>query len=372
MINFYNIGKQNIKFEKNFFKKIKEINNSGRYILSKNASEFEKKFSRITQSKYCVAVGNCLDAIRLTFEAYKILEILKENDEVIVPANTYIATILGISQSKLKPVLIDPEPLTYNISLDGIKKAVTKKTKAILAVDLYGQPADLINIKRFAKKNKLLLLEDAAQAHGALINNKPIGSISDATFFSFFPGKILGAFGDAGAITTQNKKLRDVLVSIRNYGEEYYHQLNKRKYKNRYIGFNSRLDELQAAALNLKLKTFFQEKKKRISIAKFYLKNIRNNKIKLPVINKNYSHAWHLFVVTCVKRNKLKNFLHKRGIQTMIHYPIPPHKQFAYKSLNKLNLPITENLSKTVLSLPMNTTLDLKDLKHIVKNINIF
>lgn len=372
MINFYNIGKQNIKFEKNFFKKIKKINNSGKYILSDNALEFEQNFSKICQSKYCITVGNCLDAIRLTFEAYKILKILKENDEVIVPANTYIATILGITQSKLKPVFVDPDPLTFNISLDGVKRAFTKKTRAILAVDLYGQPADLINIKKFTKKNKLLLLEDAAQAHGASINNKTIGSISDATFFSFFPGKILGAFGDAGAITTHNKKLRDVLVSIRNYGEEYYNQLNKRKYKNRYIGFNSRLDELQAAALNLKLKTFFQEKKRRTSIANFYLKNIKNNKIKLPVINKNYSHAWHLFVVTCSKRNKLKEFLHKRGIQTMIHYPIPPHKQVAYKSLNKLNLPITESLSKTVLSLPINTTLDLRDLKHITKSINIF
>jgi dTDP-4-amino-4,6-dideoxygalactose transaminase len=374
MINFYNIGKQNIKYENDYFKKFREINKLGKYILGKNSKDFEVKFSRFTKSKYCIVVGNCLDAIRLTFEAYKILKLLKEGDEVIVPGNTYIATILGISQSQLKPVLVDPDPLTFNISLNQVKKVFNKKTKAILAVDLYGYPADLLNIKRFARKNKILLLEDAAQAHGARIANKVVGSISDATFFSFFPGKNLGAFGDAGAITTSNKKLRDVLCSIRNYGEEYYSNLSNRKYKNKYIGFNSRLDELQAVILNLKLKSFFTEQAKRTLIADYYLKNIKNKKIQLPFIDKKHKavHAWHLFVVRCNVRNKLKKYLQKFGIQTMIHYPIPPHKQVAYKNLIKNKLPITENLSKTILSLPLNTTLKFNQIKYLVKIINKF
>ncbi len=372
MINFYNIGKQNQKFEKKFFEQFKKVNKEGRYILGKNSEIFERNFAKLTGSKYCIAVGNCLDAMRLTFEAYKKLNLIKDGDEVIVPANTYIATILSISQANLKPVLIDPDPLTYNISLNQVAKAYNKKTKAILTVDLYGHPSDLINLKKFAKKRKILLLEDAAQAHGAKVGKKNIGSISDATFFSFFPGKILGAFGDAGAVTTSNLKLKNILVSLRNYGEEFYFKSADRKYKNKYIGFNSRLDELQAIALNLKLKLFNQEHNKRNYIAKYYLKNIKNQKIKLPFVKKDTLHAWHLFIIRCKKRNQLKKYLFKNRIKTMIHYPIPPHRQKAYKKFNNLKLPLTDKLSKEVLSLPISTSLKKSELKYIVSKINKF
>ena len=372
MINFYNIGKQNQKFEKQFIEQFKKVNKEGRYILGKNSEIFERNFAKLTGSKYCIAVGNCLDAMRLTFEAYKKLSLIKNGDEVIVPANTYIATILSISQANLKPVLIDPDPLTYNISLSQVAKAYNKKTKAILTVDLYGHPSDLINLKKFAKEKKILLLEDAAQAHGAKVGKKIIGSISDATFFSFFPGKSLGAFGDAGAVTTSNVKLKNILVSLRNYGEEFYFKSADRKYRNEYIGFNSRLDELQAIALNLKLKFFNQEHKKRSYIANYYLKNIKNRKVVLPFIKKNTLHAWHLFIIRCKQRNQLKKYLLKNRIKTMIHYPIPPHKQKAYKNFNNLKLPLTDKLSQEVLSLPLSTTLKKNELKYIVNKINKF
>ena len=372
MINFYNIGKQNQKFEKNFIKEFKKINKEGRYILGKNSEKFEKNFSKLTGSKYCIAVGNCLDAMRLSFEAYKKMNLLRDGDEVIVPANTYIATILSISQSNLKPVLIDPDPKTFNINLDQVSKVFSNKTKAILAVDLYGHPSDLLSLKRFANKKKILLLEDAAQAHGAKIGKKKIGSIADATFFSFFPGKILGALGDAGAVTTSNKKLKNILISLRNYGEDFYLNSADRKYKNKYIGFNSRLDEVQAVILNLKLKKFNEELSKRNSIANYYLNNIKNKKIKLPIIKKNCTHAWHLFIIRCTKRDKLKKYLLKCKIKTMIHYPIPPHKQRAYKNFNHLKLPLTERLAKEVLSLPINTTIKKDELKYIVNKINNF
>jgi len=372
MIKFYNIGDQNRKYEKKFFKNIKDINKNGKYILGSHSEKFESNFAKLTKANYCIAVGNCLDAIRLTFEAYKYLRILKEGDEVIVPANTYIASILGVSHAGLKPIFVDPDPETYNLSLKQVKKVFNKKVKAILAVDLYGHPSDLVNLKKFAKKNKILLLEDAAQAHGAKVGRKFIGSISDATFFSFFPGKILGAFGDAGAITTSDKKLRNILKSTRNYGELYYSKTAERKYKNKFIGYNSRLDELQAASLNLKLKDFTKEHRKRNFLANYYLKNIRNKKIALPVVKKNVLHAWHLFVIRCNERNSLKKHLLDHKITTMIHYPIPPHKQDAYKEYRKLKLPLTESLAKEVLSIPLNTTLKRKEIKHIVNTLNKF
>lgn len=371
-IKFYNLGEQNKKYEKNFIKEFLKVNYDGRYILGKNSKKFEERFAKITGSKYCIAVSNGFDAIRLTFEAYKKIKLLKEGDEVIVPANTYIATILAISQSRLKPVLIEPDPLTYNIGLEQVVKAFNKNVKAILAVDLYGHPSDLINLKKFAKKKKILLLEDAAQAHGAKINKKIIGSISDATFFSFFPGKILGAFGDAGAITTSNLKLKEILLSLRNYGEEVYSNSIDRKYKNKYLGFNCRLDELQAVVLNLKLQTFKEQQKNREYIANYYKKKIINYKIVLPIIKRNFFHAWHLFVIRCKNRDKLKKYLLKNGIETMIHYPVPPHKQKAYKNLNNLRLPLTETLSKEVLSLPLRTTLNKNELEYIINKINEF
>ena len=370
---FYNISKLNKKYENIFIKNFKKINKNGRYILGKNVEKFEKNFANYCQANYCVAVGNCLDAIKLSFVAFKILGALKDGDEVLVPANTYIASILGITTANLKPVFVEPDPETYNISAEMIKKSITKKTKAILTVDLYGHPSDLFAIKKIANKKKIILIEDAAQSLGARINNKKIGSISDATCFSFFPGKNLGAFGDGGAITTNNKKLYEITKSLRNYGEANFKNLNDRKYLNDYKGFNSRMDEIQASILVEKLKDFTKLQQRREKIANFYLKNIKNSKIILPKLsNKNIKHAWHQFVVKCKLRNKLRNILKLKNIETMIHYPKPPHKQKAFKELNNKKFPTTEKIYKEILSLPIFPTLQKKEILKIVNIINNF
>ena len=313
-----------------------------------------------------------MDAIKLSFMALKILRKIKDGDEVLVPANTYIASILGITSVNLKPKFVEPDPETFNISLENIKKSITKKTKGILIVDLYGHPADLFEIKNFAKRKGIHLIEDAAQSLGAKINKKMIGSISDTTCFSFFPGKNLGAFGDGGAVTTNDKKLFSIIKSLRNYGEDVFDNLKDRKYKNSYKGVNSRMDEVQAAILVSKLKDFKKHQKIRKKIADYYLKNIRNPKIILPKITKKIEHAWHLFVIKCKYRNKLKKFLKQNHIESMIHYPIPPHKQNAFKEFNKKKFQVTENIYKEILSLPIFPTLEKSEIHQVVKTINKF
>ena len=371
-VNFYNISKLNKKYEKNFIKNFKKINKAGRYVIGDYVKKFETSFANYCNAKYCVAVGNCLDAIKLSFMAYKILGKLKNGDEVLVPANTYIASILGITSVNLKPIFVEPEPETFNISVENIKKSINKKTKAILVVDLYGHPADLFAIKKIAKKKNLKIIEDAAQSCGARINNKMIGSISDTTCFSFFPGKNLGAFGDGGAVTTNNKKLYNIIKSLRNYGESVFENLKDRKYKNIYKGVNSRMDEIQAAILIDKLKDYSKYQKIRKKIANFYLKNIKNPKIVLPRLNKNIEHAWHLFVIKCKFRNKLKQFLGVNKIETMIHYPLPPHKQIAFEEFNKKKFSTTEKIYKEILSLPIFPTLKKSEILRVVKTINNF
>ncbi len=371
-INFYDLKILNKKYEKNLIDDFKKINKSGRYILGRYVESFEKKLANYCKAKYCIAVGNCLDAIRLSFMAFKILGYLKDGDEVLVPANTYIASIFGVTSVNLVPVFVEPDPKTFNISASIIKKNLRKKTKAILAVDLYGHPADLINIKKLAKKKKLLVVQDAAQSIGAKINNRPIGSISDTTCFSFFPGKNLGAIGDAGAVTTNDKKFYNVIKSLRNYGEDNFKDLKDRKYKNSFKGVNSRMDEIQGALLEKKLKDFDLHQKKRRQIANFYLKNINNPKLLLPFIGKKIVHAWHLFVIKSKFRDKLEKYLRAKNIPTMRHYPIPPHKQKAFRELNKKQFKITENIYNEILSLPIFPTLKKKDLSYIVKMINKF
>ena len=371
-IKFYEISKLNKNYENNFIKNFKKINKDGRYILGKNVNIFEKKLANYCNAKYCVAVGNCVDAMKITFMAYKIMGSMKDGDEVLVPANTYIASILGITSVNLKPVFVEPDYDTFNISAANIKKLISKKTKAILAVDLYGRPADLFEIKKIIKNKNIKLIEDAAQSLGAKIKNKMVGSVSDATCFSFFPGKNLGAFGDAGAITTNNKNLFNILKSLRNYGEDVFDNLKDRKYKNTFKGVNSRMDEIQAAVLVDKLRNFNYLQSKRKKIAKFYLNNIKNNKILLPKVDKNFDHGWHLFVIRCKSRNRLKNYLQKKNIETMIHYPIPPHKQKAFSELNKRRFSVTEKITKEILSLPIFPTLTKSESKRIVNTLNSF
>ena len=330
-IKFYDLPKLNKFYEKKFIEDFKVINSSGRYLIGKYVKKFEKKFAKYCQSKFAVGVGNCVDAIKLSFMSLKIMGYLKDGDEVLVPANTYIASILGIISANLKPVLVDPDYKTYNLTGKNILKKITKKVKAILIVDLYGHPSDLIEIKKISKKYNIKVVHDAAQSLGGSIKNKMIGSFFETTCFSFIPGKNMGAFGDAGAITTNNSQIYKILSSLRNYGEKPFEDLKDRKYINNYKGVNSRLDEIQAAILLNKLKNFKNDQKKRKKIAQYYLQNIKNYKITIPYLRKNFEHSWHLFVINCKERDKLRNYLIKKNIETMIHYPKPAYKQPALK-----------------------------------------
>lgn len=364
IINFLNLAKINQQIQKEIESAACRVIQSGNYICGKELQDFESEFATYCGTKYCVGVASGLDALHITLRGWKELGLLTDGDEVLVPANTYIASVLAISENRLTPVFIEPCENTYNISMDNLEHNISSKTKAILPVHLYGCLADMPNILQISQKYSLLILEDAAQAHGASINNRKAGSWGDAAGFSFYPGKNLGALGDAGAITTNNQQLVECLRTIRNYG-------SKEKYKNLYRGLNSRLDEMQAAILRIKLKYLDEQNRKRQEIAKKYIENINNTKIKLPIWSEDM-HVWHLFVVTCKTRNALQDYLATKGIQCLVHYPIPPHKQPAYKHYSSLKLPKTEKISAEILSLPLNTALTNNEINYIIDTINKF
>jgi len=324
---------------------------------------FEKEFADYCGAKYCIGVANGLDALILIFRAYKELGRLKEGDEVIVPANTYIASILAITENRLKPVLVEPDEKTYNLDPKLIEEAITPKTKAILAVHLYGQLADMPTINKIAKKHNLLVIEDSAQAHGASHNDIKAGNWGNASGFSFYPGKNLGALGDAGAVTTDDEKLAVTIRALGNYG-------SSKKYKNSYKGINSRLDEIQAAMLRIKLKYLNNEIEKRREVANYYLENIKNKDVILPVVSTN--SVWHIFAIRIQKRKEMQKYLLNNKIQTLIHYPLPSHKQSAYKEWNNDTYPITEKIHNEILSLPISGIQSLKDTKKIAQVINDF
>jgi dTDP-4-amino-4,6-dideoxygalactose transaminase len=365
MISFLDLKAINDQYQKELIEASTRVIQSGWYILGTELETFENSFASYCQTNYAIGVASGLDALILIFRAYKELGIFTDNDEVIVPANTYIASILAISENHLTPVLVEPDLNSYNIDPKKIEEKITAKTKAILAVHLYGQSADMTTINQIAKKYNLKVIEDAAQAHGATHHEKKVGSLGDACGFSFYPGKNLGALGDGGAITTDDENLAATVKAIRNYGSH-------KKYENRYKGLNSRLDEMQAALLSVKLKYLDKGNKKRAQIAQTYLQKIQNPKIILPQIMPNNQHVWHLFVIRTPKREELQTFLSKNGVQSMIHYPIPPHKQEAYKVFKSLHLPITQSIHKEVLSLPMNECLSDKDIATIIEVINDF
>lgn len=368
MIPFLDLKKINKQYEKEIKEAVNRVIDSGWYILGEEVKSFEEEFANYCGTKHCIGVGNGLDALKLIIRGYKELGTFKEGDEIIVPANTYIATILAVSEENLKPVLVEPELNTYNINPDLIEEKITEKTKAIMVVHLYGQTCEMEKIWNIAKKYNLKIIEDSAQAHGAKYKDKKAGNLGDAGGFSFYPGKNLGALGDGGAVTTNDKNLAEVIKAVRNYGSH-------KKYENLYKGINSRLDEIQAAVLRVKLKHLEDETSMRRKIADWYIKNINNNLIKLPLDKSidviNYkNHVWHLFVIRTENRDKLQKYLQENGIQTLIHYPVPPHKQKAYKELNYLSLPITEKIHREVLSLPISPVQTLEDTKYIVEVIN--
>lgn len=365
MIPFLDLKQTNLSYQTEIEEAVLRVARSGWYILGKEVEAFERSFSEYCGVNHCIGVGNGLEAISLILKAYKELGIFKEGDEVIVPSNTYIATILAVSESGLKPVLVEPDIDTYNIDPQRIEEKITAKTKAILTVHLYGLVSPMNELKKIADKYQLKLIDDAAQAHGAVYDGLKVGNLCDATAFSFYPTKNLGALGDAGAVTTNNSELATVVKALANYG-------TTAKYVNKYKGQNSRLDEMQAAVLSVKLKYLDNEVRQRQYLASLYLDNISNNLIILPQVLEIEEHAFHLFVVRCDYRKKLQTYLSENGIGTEIHYPLPPHKQMAYTEWNDLSYPVSEEIAEKVLSLPLNMSLKKEDIILICSVLNEF
>lgn len=364
-IPFLDIKKVNQLYEPQLSNAVTDVLQSNQIVLGKNVQKFEADFAKYCGTKHCIGVGSGLDALLLTFAAYKQLGVFSSDDEVIVPANTYFATILGITKNRLKPVFVEPDEFTFNLNPDLIEKKITKNTKAILIVHLYGQIAEMDKIKQTAKRHNLIIIEDGAQAHGAEYQGEKAGNLGDAGAFSFYPSKNLGAIGEAGAITTNDDKLAEIILSLRNYGKNKSGVIM-------FDGFNSRLDEIQAAVLNVKLKYLDINNQKRRKFAEKYLNEITNKNIILPKNRNNISHCWHLFVTQSNKRNKLKKHLSENNIQTIVHYPVPPTKMKIFNEFVIDKYPITEQIHNQVLSLPLNLAMSEKEIDYIIEIINNF
>lgn len=372
MINFLDLKAINMLCRNELIDACTRVIDSGWYINGIELDAFEKEFSDYCGVEHCVGVANGLDALTLTIRAWKELGKLKDGDEVIVPSNTYIASLLAITENNLVPVLVEPNESTFNLSPSKIEAAITSDTRMILAVHLYGLLADMPAITKIAAEHGLIVLEDSAQSHGAALSGKRAGSWGDASGFSFYPGKNLGALGDAGAITTNDAELANVIRALRNYGSH-------EKYKNIYLGVNSRLDEIQAAMLRVKLKYLEGQISSRRKIARIYSDGIKNKLISLPSpsgdnVLANTSHVWHLFVVRSMYRKKLQEYLAENGVQTLIHYPVPPHRQEAYRShafYNK-DFPLTESIHNEVISLPISQVLSEDEAFRVVELCNAF
>jgi dTDP-4-amino-4,6-dideoxygalactose transaminase len=368
MILFQDLKIINFQYKQEVIKSFKRIYDSGWYIKGEEVKCFEDEFAKYCGTKYCIGVANGLDALNLILRAWKEQGKIKDGDEVIVPANTYIASILAITENRLTPVLVDPDENTYNLCPIRTRSAINKKTKVILVVHLYGQLSPMPEIMDLANEHNLLVLEDSAQAHGAELQGIKSGNWGNAAAFSFYPTKNLGAFGDAGAVTTNDHELAEMIKIISNYG-------SKKKYENLYMGVNSRLDEIHAAILRVKLKNLDTSNLIRRKIAKNYLNNIHNNLIKLPAssnfeISKLANHVFHLFVIRTKKRDRFQKYLLDAGIETIIHYPIPAHKQKCFKNFNHKHLPLTEKISDEVVSLPLYPSLNNKDISRIIDVVN--
>ncbi|AJI46687.1 DegT/DnrJ/EryC1/StrS family aminotransferase [Francisella philomiragia] len=363
MIKFLDLQKINNLYQQELKDACARVIDSGWYIRGSECEKFEQEFAKYCGTEYAIGVANGLDALILIIRAYKELGVFKSGDEIIVPANTYIASILAISANDMVPVLVEPNLDDYLLDTDKIESAITAKTVAIMPVHLYGQTCQMDKINAIAKKYNLKVIEDSAQSHGAYFADKKSGNLGDASGFSFYPGKNLGALGDAGAITTNDKILADTITALANYGSH-------EKYKNLYKGINSRLDEIQAAMLSIKLKYLNEEIDCRREIAEYYLSNIKNENIILPMLRELDNHVWHVFVVRTANRDKLQKYLLDNGVQTVIHYPTAPHHQEAYKEWNNDDYPISEQIHSQVLSLPIGRHLAKENIKEIVRIVN--
>ncbi len=366
MVKFLDLQKINLSHQQEIEERLLNTFRSGWYLLGNEVKQLESNLSQYIGSQNAIGVANGLDALRLIFRAYIKMGVMQKGDEVIVPANTYIASILAISDNGLVPVLVEPDIHTYNIDLTKIEEEITPKTKAILIVHLYGRAVFSNELKSLAQKYKLKIVEDNAQAIGAEWNGIKTGNLGDAAGFSFYPGKNLGALGDAGAVCTNDNELAKTIRALANYGSH-------KKYENIYKGLNSRLDEMQAAVLDVKLKYIDAENQKRREIANRYISDIKNPYITLPQMPKDEKeHVWHIFVIRTENRDKLQNYLTENDIQTLIHYLIPPHKQQAYKEWNNLSFPITEKIHNEVLSLPMSPVMEENEIKQVIDTLNRF
>lgn len=364
MINYLSLQKITALHESEITTAVNQVLRSGWYLQGEHIALFEKNYAQYIGTKYCVTCGNGLDTLCLIFRAYIELGLLKEGDEVIVPANTYIATILSITENHLTPILVEPDINTLEIDEKQIEQAITSRTRAIMLVHLYGRCAYMPFIGDICKHYNLLLLEDNAQAHGCHFGNKRTGSLGNAAAHSFYPGKNLGALGDAGAVTTDNEQLVQTIRSLANYG-------STRKYEFSFKGKNSRMDEIQAAVLNVKLPYLDKENQRRKQIAKAYLEGINNPQITL-IKDNDRDNVYHIFPILCPSRNRLQQYLKDNGIETMIHYPIPPHQQEAYKEWNEQHYPITEFIHQQELSLPCNPTMTDEEVYQIIDSINMY
>ena len=397
MIKFLDIEKITESFEPDLSQAVQRVIKRGWFLLGEEVTAFEKEYADFIGTRNCIAVANGLDALRLILKAYMEMGVMKEGDEVIVPANTYIATILAITDNRLKPVLVEPDINTYNIDISLIEQHITSRTKAIMVVHLYGQACWSEQLEVIAKKYNLKIIEDNAQAAGASLSRKSeslkviksgiskrTGSLGDAAGHSFYPGKNLGALGDGGAVTTDDDELASIVRAMANYG-------SSRKYVNDYRGLNSRLDEIQAAVLRVKLPRLDEDNARRREIAGYYFNNITNPEIILPSDRQpaannrqpqpdfslspfsfNLSHVWHLFVIRHPERDRLQQYLTDNGIQTLIHYPIPPHRQKAYKEWNDLSFPVTEKIHREVLSLPVSQVMTDDEVRTVTEKLNRF
>ncbi len=369
MIKFLDLKGINDSFEPELTNAVKRVLDSGYYLLGNEVKTFEEEYANYIGAKYCIGVANGLDALRVILKAYIEMGQMEEGDEIIVPANTYIASILAITDNRLVPVLVEPDINTYNIAPSLIEEKITNCTKAIMLVHLYGQNAMQPEIQSLLEKYNLKLIEDNAQAAGCFYGKQRTGSIGDAAGHSFYPGKNIGALGDGGAITTNDKKLESIIRALANYG-------SSKKYVNDYKGLNSRLDEIQAAMLRVKLKRLDRDNQRRREIAQYYCENIIHPDIILPQSNmqniETLAHVWHLYVIRTLQRDQFQKYLADNDVQTLIHYPIPPHKQNCYKKWNNLSYEITEQIHNEVLSLPMSPVLSEEDVCKVVEIVNKF
>lgn len=392
MIKFLDLQKINAQYAAELKEATARVIDSGWYLLGNELKTFERNLAEYIGVKHAIGVANGLDALRLILKAYIEMGVMQEGDEVIVPANTYIASILAISDNRLKPILVEPDINTYNLDISLIEKHITSRTKAIMVVHLYGRVCWSEELETIAKKYDLKIIEDNAQAIGAeysyqlsvnseqlivgsyslstvnyQLSTKKTGALGDAAGFSFYPGKNLGALGDAGAVTTNDDELAITIRALANYG-------SKQKYVHEFQGLNSRMDEIQAAALGVKLRYLDTENQRRREIAQYYCSHINNKKLILPLITDNCSlftgNVWHLFVIRTSNRDQLQQYLTDKGVQTLIHYPIPPHKQGAYASMNNLSLPITEKIHSEVISLPISGVMELEEVKRVCELMN--